>query len=228
LEPQPASDLLVSDDSRPRRGRPRSASADRAIIDAAATLLCEVGYRALCMETVAARAGISKATLYRRYKDKEALITATILITSGTPPRDMPLPAGSARESLTFMLKTAAIAIASPLWLPILGAMFSEGPRSGGLSRAMRNQILDPSAEIVGRLVQAGIDQGELRPTVSPVVVNDVLFGSLLARSMLGEAITDEWIDAVVASVWEGFGAASEPCGEPTDDPGASGRASSC
>ncbi len=225
--------LEAPDEPRARHGRPRSVSADEAIIAAAASLLSEVGYRAMCMEAVAARAGVSKATLYRRHHDKEALVTATILSGSGTPPRELP-QVGSTRESLTLMLRTAAAAVASPSWLPILGAVFSEGPHEGGLASVMRRQIFNPSAALVADAVRAGVARGEFRATVPAEVVNDVLFGALLARSMLGEEITDAWLEGVVESVWRGFGAdpgmgdEADACGDPGSRTAARGRMPNC
>jgi AcrR family transcriptional regulator len=190
-------------------GRPRSASADDAILKATAGLLLEGGYRALCMESVAARAGVSKATLYRRHKDKQALVTAMIAATVGIPPREHGLPPGTTRDGLAFMLRMASGAIADPSWLPILGAMLSEGPHDGGLGSVMRSQIFEPSGEIVGQLVEAGVARGELRPGVSADVVNDMLFGALLARSLLGEKITEDWLERLLAGVWDGIGASA-------------------
>jgi AcrR family transcriptional regulator len=66
--------LLPATDVPPRRGRPRSAAADAAILTAAVALVTEVGIGGLSMDDVAARAGVSKATIYRRWESKEALI----------------------------------------------------------------------------------------------------------------------------------------------------------
>ena len=57
-----------------RPGRPRSERADRAIIDAALSLFAERGVEGLCIEEVAARAGVGKATIYRRWPGKEDLL----------------------------------------------------------------------------------------------------------------------------------------------------------
>jgi AcrR family transcriptional regulator len=188
-------------------GRPRSSTADDAIMSATSALLVEVGYRALCMETVAARAGISKATLYRRHKDKEALVTSMVIATSGTPPRDHGMPPGDTRQGLEFMLRMAIQAGSNPSWLPILGAMLSEGHREGGLVDVMRHQIFEPSGDIVRLLVERGVARGDLTPGTTAEVVNDLLFGAVLCRLVLGLPIDDAWCDGVISQVWNGIGA---------------------
>ena len=63
-------------DQARRAGRPRSEQADRAIIEAALDLFAESGPEGLCIEKVAARAGVGKATIYRRWPGKEDLLLA--------------------------------------------------------------------------------------------------------------------------------------------------------
>ena len=198
-------------------GRRRSASADDAIIAATAALLVEVGYQGMCMETVATRAGVSKATLYRRHKDKQALVASMILETVGSP-RDVPLPLGSTRQGLESMLRVAGVGMAQPSWLPILGAMLSERAREGGLVGVMRAQIFEPSTEIVVRLVEAGIARGELLPNASAEVIDDLLFGALLARSLHGKSVNDDWIERILSGILAGFGV---PSAEPSARTGA-------
>lgn len=203
---------LQPNESRPvqpgvHAGRPRSATADDAILNATASLLIEVGYRALCMEGVAARAGISKATLYRRHKDKQALVTSMVVATSGTPPSEHGLPPGTTRQGLEFMLRMSMKAGSNPSWLPILGAMLSEGHREGGLVDVMRNQIFEPSGDIIRQLVEAGLARGELDPGTTADVVNDLLFGAVICRLVLGLAIDDAWCEGVMSRVWNGIAA---------------------
>ena len=94
-----------------RPGRPRSEQADRAIIDAALSLFAESGPEGLCIERVAARAGVGKATIYRRWPGKEDLLLDAIAALK-TP---LPEPAGrSAREDLVALLGAMCEETADP------------------------------------------------------------------------------------------------------------------
>jgi TetR/AcrR family transcriptional regulator, mexJK operon transcriptional repressor len=61
-----------------RRGRPRDAAKDEAILEAAGELFMEHGYETVSLDAVAQRAGVSKATIYARYADKDALFAAVL------------------------------------------------------------------------------------------------------------------------------------------------------
>ena len=66
----------------PRRtpGRPRSEASHHAIIEATLELLIESGYGALTMDAVRTRAGVGKATIYRRWSSKEELVSDAIVV----------------------------------------------------------------------------------------------------------------------------------------------------
>src|SRR5215471_15643323 len=89
---------LGSDPPVPARGRPRSTSADRAILQATTEILMEDGYDGLTMAGVAQRAGVSTATLYRRYESKVELVVGCI--TTLKDELDQPFDTGSLREDL--------------------------------------------------------------------------------------------------------------------------------
>ena len=81
---------LENKESQPRskrlRGRPTSDSVDRALAEAALEEFIARGYHAMSMESVAARAGVSKVSLYRRWKSKTAVTAEVFRLLSGTKP----------------------------------------------------------------------------------------------------------------------------------------------
>src|SRR5262245_55974777 len=92
-----------ADQERKAPGRPRSAQADEAIIEAVLDILAEgTTPEALSIEAVAARAGVGKATIYRRWTSKEALILDAIITLKGPPPE----PEGvSVRDDLVALIR---------------------------------------------------------------------------------------------------------------------------
>ncbi|MCG8363904.1 MAG: TetR/AcrR family transcriptional regulator, partial [Pseudanabaenales cyanobacterium] len=68
----------MNDVSKKSPGRPRSAQSHQAMLQAALELLAEVGFEAMSIEAIAARAGIGKTTIYRRYSAKEELVADAI------------------------------------------------------------------------------------------------------------------------------------------------------
>ena len=68
----------MSEAEQPRRGRPRDTAKDEAILQAAGELFLERGYETVSLDTVAHDAGVSKATIYSRYADKDALFAAVL------------------------------------------------------------------------------------------------------------------------------------------------------
>src|SRR6185369_5483706 len=90
-------------DVQARPGRPRSADVDRAIIGATLDLLVDEGYNALTVEAVAARAGVGKTTVYRRWANKDELIADAL---SSVNDELMPMPTeGTVRERLVMVLE---------------------------------------------------------------------------------------------------------------------------
>ena len=85
-------------------GRPRSAQAHKAIIDATLELLAEEGFQGLSIEAVAAKAGVGKTTIYRRWSSKDELVMDAIREVQ----IDLPvIDTGNFRNDLTTLLKTA-------------------------------------------------------------------------------------------------------------------------
>src|SRR5258705_12172068 len=105
-------------------GRPRSKAADRAILDAARDLLIEEGFTRLRLEHVAARAGVGKGTIYRRWPSKEAL-TLDLVLGLAAPHLDI-ADVGDTRAELRAATRNPLAAITGTAWGPVIRAMLSQ------------------------------------------------------------------------------------------------------
>ncbi len=112
-----------------RPGRPRSTAADDAILEAAMDLFAEVGLERLTVEGVAARAGVGKTTIYRRYPGKVDLVVAAVRCF--TEPREGPPDTGTTRGDLVALVDGLVTTLTTtPLGraLPILVAARARAP----------------------------------------------------------------------------------------------------
>jgi len=154
-------------------GRPRDANRDVAILDATLHLLTEVGYDQLSMESVAARAGVAKTTIYRRYDDKAALVAAAAdHRAGGTPPEPGP---GGLRDNLLALVRWLAGQIAEQE-IGLLGALFAGMRSDPRLAAEMRRILRRDEAAMTGNPLRAHGEQlapqaAELFAEVAPAVI---------------------------------------------------------
>lgn len=165
-------------------GRPRSPEADDAIIQATLELLAEVGYQSLTMEQVRDRAGVGKATIYRRYDNKEELVKAAIRHLH----HDLPEPRddGSLRadwERAVGSAYDAAIATGASNVVPRMLAEMSHLPE---LHHLYYENMVAPRRRNLRTILERAIARGELREDLDLELVMDLLVGSLVYRGMIG------------------------------------------
>lgn len=174
--------------TRPRRGRPRSERADTAIRVAALSLLPEHGFRALSMEAVAARAGVSKATLYRRYKSKEDLVADTLRAVR----TDASVPdLGNVRAELLGLMKRRLTAVR---WVPdaprVAARLLGDAANDARLQALVEETLIAPDRRTIGVVLERGIARGELRSDLDVHFAIDILYGAVIYRLVLsGEGL---------------------------------------
>jgi AcrR family transcriptional regulator len=162
-----------------RPGRPRSERADRAIIDAALDLYAETGPEGLCIEKVAARAGVGKATIYRRWPGKEDLLLDAIAALKAP----LPEPAGrSVREDLVTLLGAMRDAVADPRRAREFALLLGEGAKYPRLMARYVETVLEPRREVIRSVLRRGVATGELRASVDIDAALFMLTGAVIAR----------------------------------------------
>ena len=162
-----------------RPGRPRSERAEQAILDATLDAIGEYGVDGVRCEDVAARAGVGKATLYRRWPGKEDLLIAAFASLK------TPLPEGrgeSARADLTAMLDVMAKDADDPRYARQFALLHGEGQRYPRLVARYKEQVVEPRRELIRSALRRGIASGELRPDTDVEIAMLTLTGAVMAR----------------------------------------------
>src|SRR5580704_4412887 len=188
----------------PRRpGRPRSERADRAIIEATLSLLAESGAAGLCIEKVAARAGVGKATIYRRWPGKEDLLLDAIACLK-TP---LPEPRGrSVRDDLLALVTAMCEQFADPCHMREFALLLGEGAKYPRLMAKYTETVIEPRREVIRSVLRRGIGSGELRPGVDVDVALFMLTGAVIARGKdQPEAISASYAQRVVDELLAGL-----------------------
>jgi AcrR family transcriptional regulator len=179
-----------------KRGRPRDPALNEAILRATRELLLEVGYPGLSMEAVAARAQVSKPTLYLRFPTKGALVFEAVL--GKTKALEMP-DTGDLVADLGATYDAGVDEVAAPearAALPILLAELSASPE---LARLVQSRVLGPEYHRVRNLLEQAQRRGEIRSDVDLRLVIDAFFGTALARAViLGGPLDHDFSAALV------------------------------
>jgi len=185
------------------RGRPRSAAADEAILTATLAEVRDVGYDATTMDAVASRAGVGKATLYRRWKSKEALVVDAI----GGVMRAVAAPdTGSLESDFQRLLQSANAMYADPATGQLLSGLVAAIQRSAPIAEAVRSGFVATWRDAVRTIVRRAITRGELRRRVDVDLANDLLSGALMHRFLIaGKPIDRQMTRAVARAVARGL-----------------------
>jgi len=180
--------MIVPTDTAVRRGRPRSVGVDEALLDATLVLAGEVGISGMSMDELAQRAGVSKATIYRRWPSKEALVLDAFA--HAIKPFDS-VDTGSLRGDLDVYLGELRHRLQSGLTSDVLPDLISASVRDVGLRRSLDEWVhhrRQPLLTILGRAVQ----RGELASDTDIDVLIDAIVGAFMYRRLLSHAAVDD------------------------------------
>jgi AcrR family transcriptional regulator len=162
-------------------GRPRSVRADEAIIEAVLDLLADgTTVEAMSIEAVAARAGVGKATIYRRWPNKESLVVDAIGALKGPPPD---VTGETLRDDLLTLLSSTNKASASRAGR-IMPCLIPELQRNPELHRQYQ-RIAEPRRERMREVLRRGIADGVLRADLDIEVTATLLSAPMLVQNML-------------------------------------------
>ncbi len=186
-----------------RPGRPRSAEADAAILDAAIDAFIAGGWDGLSFEGVAAAAGVGKTTVYRRYPCRLDLILAAaqkLAEEKGAAP-----DTGTLRGDLRALADSYLRMVAETRAGRAIPAMVAATARNAELAAAYRSFIGDRRRTFAVPLARA-VRRGELALEADPQLVLDLLVAPLFYRAFVSrEPLDDRYVDALVDAVLRAF-----------------------
>jgi AcrR family transcriptional regulator len=190
--PASAAGLKAAGIPAPRPGRPRSERARQAILEAAGQLLQERGLRAMTAEEIAARAGVSKATIYRWWNAKEAVALDAFheeLTRLAGPMPDTGTLAGDLTEAMIGRIRLLAT---NPALGRTQAGLLALAQDDRGLRAEYLNRVAAPLRKQGREYFARAVARGEVAPEAPADVLLDLIFGALHHRVFQGHAPLDE------------------------------------
>lgn len=164
-------------------GRPRSAEAERAIIDAVLQMVAEHGFDGLSVEGVASRAGVGKGTIYRRWPGKEAMLVDALASVSEDLP-DVPADE-SVRDSLIALVDTIRSSTQDTPAGRLLPRVMSSVQQYPEVIDQYRARVVERRSQRMRDLLARGVERGELRDDLDVDVAVTLLVGPILYIVMM-------------------------------------------
>lgn len=166
------------------RGRPRDGKVDAAVSDAVREILDEVGYQQLSIDRVAARAGVGKAGIYRRWRSKaEMVFVAVVHGTEIAPPADL----GGLRADLTALVEQIIVLLSAPHARKALPGLIADIAADPELATRFAATFIDRQQNVLARILERATHRGEIRSGSDPVLAHAQLLGTVFVHLfMLG------------------------------------------
>jgi AcrR family transcriptional regulator len=172
----------VSEVTTRRPGRPRSAAADASIVRATLDVLIEEGYRGLTMEQVRARAGVGKATLYRRYGSKQELVSEAIRHLN--QPLDLP-DTGTVRADILAVAASVIAGAERVAFANFAPRLLADAAGDPEMHAIFYENLVAPRRAVMGEVLRRGVARGELRADLDVELTIDLLTGPWVYRLLI-------------------------------------------
>ncbi|HWU32670.1 MAG TPA: TetR/AcrR family transcriptional regulator [Marmoricola sp.] len=167
------------------------------ILEATLELLIELGYHRLTLDAVARKARASKATLYRRWESKPALVIDALIKAKDMPDPELP-NTGSLRGDLisTFC---GANGMANSRATEVLGAVITAVSTDDEFARLFRERFIGPKLAVTEEIYAHAIERGEISPDIDLEIIGPALAGVCLHRAyLMGTPPDEELITRVI------------------------------
>ena len=189
-------------------GRPRDAAIDEAVLEATLRQLARDGMTALSLASVAAEARTTRPAIYRRWKDKTALVVAAVAHLARVAP---PSSTGEPFTDLVGELEHFQHCITEAAALPLAGLMMGDGVDPAVRARYTRD-IVRPRRTRIRACLDRAVERGQLPADADLPVAGSFLTGSWYAFALSGTTPPDDWALRTTTLVWRACGGTPPPC----------------
>jgi len=201
----PTGDGGTSTTAASRGGRPRSKEVHQAILQATFDLVLRDGFRAVSIESIASSAGVSKASVYRRWPNKAAMVMDAFTDNVGSG--SLFPEASTATESIRLQMRAMAKSFRGSDGA-LVKTLLAEAQFDPELATAFRERWTIPRRKLGMAVVQEAIRQGEMPADVDPGNAIDILYGPIYYRLQMGTGpLSSVYVERIFRRVMKGLGA---------------------
>lgn len=183
-------------------GRPRSADKQDAILRSALELLASHGYTRMTLDQVAAAAGVSKSTIFLRWKTKADLLTAALEAVRMT---EAPAPTGEVRDDLVAVLEDFAATVERVQGMALIGTCLAEEAHTPELLALLRERTVLPRRALLRTVLDHARARGDIRSDADLEAAVSALLGPFYADYMARSAPRPGWAGQAVDLVLAGL-----------------------
>lgn len=170
-------------------GRPRSSQSHQAMLQAALELLTEVGFAAMTVDAIAARAGIGKTTIYRRYTSKEELVADAIESIRS----DIVIPdTGNLQCDIDTLIENAAQITLSPVGRQTVAMIISSASSNPQFARIYWTKYLEPRRQAFAVVLERAKARNEIQADLDSDLIFDTMSGIML-YALIFQPTAESW-----------------------------------
>lgn len=179
----------MSDTSKKSPGRPKSLQSHQAMLQATLELLAEVGFDGMSIDGIAARAGVGKTTIYRRYASKEELVADAI----ESVRQDVVIPdTGSIWGDIDALIESAAQITFSPLGKKTVAMIINSASSNSQFARIYSEKYLQPRRDAFAVVLERAKARKEIPVDLEPGIVFDMMSGIML-YGLIFQPTVESW-----------------------------------
>jgi AcrR family transcriptional regulator len=184
-------------------GRPRDEAIDVAILEATIDELIERGFIAASMESIAARAGIAKTTLYRRWSNTTELAVAAMR--SFEEDVEAP-PEGTVRDQLVCLIDVMRRRWGNPRYAAVMRRVAADGSMQPETYKGARERLVGPYVRMTNKVLRRGVEEGIIRADVELEFIRQMLVSPIMAAALTHkERLSRGQIELTVDTVLAGL-----------------------